>query len=272
MQQNSRTATEQKIGKRDSIGKRKLPEQEESSLQQQQRQQTTISELFSNSNSRGYGKGHQRSSPSNKRPRLSPSPSDSPSLTRTRELISPDKMYNFSNSESKAGGIFGRKSPAFNSSTSAIKARQFNPSSSPRQNSFSPQTGPKKLVVKNLRTGPRLNQDSYFEKVWARLDSALTAIFDGQKPDVSLEELYKGAENVCRQGRAAVLARKLQDRCREYVSGKLRQALATRAEDGSNIDVLRAVVDAWSLWNSKLVCARFLVEPRMKLDSCIAGD
>ncbi|TQB75333.1 hypothetical protein MPDQ_003310 [Monascus purpureus] len=165
-------------------------------------------------------------------------------------------MYNFSNSESKAGGMFGRNSPAFNSSTSAIKARQFNPSSSPRQNSFSPQTGPKKLVVKNLRTEPRLNQDSYFEKVWARLDSALTAIFDGRKPGISLEELYKGAENVCRQGRAAVLAKKLQDRCREYVSGKLRQALATRAEDGSNIDVLRAVVDAWFLWNSKLITVR----------------
>ena len=97
-----------------------------------------------------------------------------------------------------------------------------------------------------------MNQDSYFDKVWARLDAALAAVFESQKPDVSLEELYKGAENVCRQGRAAVLAKKLQDRCREYVSGKLHQELVSKAENES--DALRVVVDAWSTWNMKMVC------------------
>lgn len=265
MQQNSRDATEQRIGKRKSIGKRKLSDQGEPS---QQQQQTTISELLSKNNSNNstvHGKGHPRSaSPSsNKRPRLSsPSPQDPQTSIRPQELISPDKMYNFSsNPESRAGGggVFGRGSSASNnpsSTSSAIRSRPFNPSSSSsRQNNFSPHTGAKRLVVKNLRTEPRLNQDSYFEKVWVQLDAALTAVFEGRKPEVSLEELYKGAENVCRQGRAAVLAKKLHDRCREYVSGKLRNALVTKAGDGSSVDTLRAVVEAWSMWHSRLVCA-----------------
>jgi hypothetical protein len=110
-------------------------------------------------------------------------------------------------------------------------------------------------VVKNLRTGSRLNQASYFDKVWSQLDAALSAIFDGKKPDISLEELYKGAENMCRQGRAPVLAKKLQNRCKEHVTGKLRENLVTRAGGGNDVDTLRAVFEAWSAWQSRLVCA-----------------
>lgn len=105
-----------------------------------------------------------------------------------------------------------------------------------------------------MRSGPRLNQDSYFDKIWARLEAALAAVFSGGKPEISLEELYKGAENVCRQGKSAVLARKLQDKCREYVSGRLRQDLLAKTEGASSVDMLRAVVDAWATWQSKLVC------------------
>lgn len=122
-----------------------------------------------------------------------------------------------------------------------------------RQNTFSPHTGAKKLVVKNLRTGPRLNQDSYFDKVWSQFDAALTAIFDGRKPENSLEELYKGGENVCRQERAALLAKKLQTRCKEFVGGNMRTNLATRAAGSTDVDTLRAVIEAWSAWHSKLV-------------------
>lgn len=150
-------------------------------------------------------------------------------------------MYNFSNTDSGAGsGAAGGGRP-----------RPIN--ATPRQNNFTPHTGAKKLVVKNLRK-PRLDQDSYFEKAWGQLDAALGAVFSGGKPETSLEELYKGAENVCRQGNAASLSKKLQDRCREHVSGKLREALVAKAEGGSNIEILRAVVDTWATWQSELVC------------------
>lgn len=238
MQQNSRGATEQRSGKRKSIGKRKLSDQE-AATQQPQHQQATISELLSR-NHTPQGKGQQQSqdlSPTSKRMRFSPSPSVNPSAS--------DNMYNLSNADSKPGG------PPFGQSGAGGKARSLNAAS--RQSNFTPHTGAKKLVVKNLRTGPRLNQDSYFDKVWGQLDDALTAVFDGGKPATSLEELYKGAENICRQGRAAVLAQRLQDRCREHVSGKLRESLVAKAGGGTSVDALRAVVESWAAWQSKLV-------------------
>lgn len=228
--------------KRKSVSKRKSSDQGDH-YPGLVNQQATISDIFSKNTSRAgvYGRS---SSPSNKRPRLSPSSSP----TRPHELISPDKMYNFANSR------HGEQSTSSGSGSGSGPIKPAFSNAAPRQSNFTPHAGAKRLVVKNLRTGPKLNQDSYFEKVWGQLDAALVAIFDGGKPDTSLEELYKGAENVCRQGRAEVLARKLQEKCREHVSGRLRQNLVSRAAGTSDIDALRVVVDAWAVWQSKLVC------------------
>lgn len=105
-----------------------------------------------------------------------------------------------------------------------------------------------------------MNQEPYIDKTWAQLDAALSAIFDGQKPEISLEELYKGAENICRQERAALLAKKVQERCKDYVAGKLRDNLVTRAGGGTDVDTLRAVIEAWSVWHARLVCFYYLRE------------
>lgn len=241
MQQYSSGDTE-RSGKRKSFGKRKLPDQGEPSQSQSQR---TISELLSSKN-HPYETLPQNSSPTAKRSRYSVSPSRSSS----GHPVLPTKMYNFSGSPPKNGAAFGRNTTG--PGTSAIKSQAFN--ANVRQNSFSPHAGAKKLVVKNLRTGPRVNQEPYFDKIWAQLDAALSAIFDGRKPDTSLEELYKGAENICRQERAALLAKKVQERCKDYVAGALRDNLVTRAGGGNNVDTLRAVIDAWATWHSRLVC------------------
>lgn len=244
MQHNSRGDTE-RSGKRKSIGKRKLPDLGESSQSQPQR---TISDLLSqNQPTYDYGTSDSRlnSSPNFKRSRLSPSPS------RSSPTNKPEKMYNFSGSPPSNRAAFAQGAPGSNASP--VKSQPLNGNA--RQNNFNPHTGARKLVVKNLRTGSRLNQESYFDKVWSQLDAALSAIFDGRKPDTSLEELYKGAENVCRQGRAGALAQQLQKRCKEHVGQKLRDNLATRAAGGNDVDTLRAVVEAWSTWHSRLVCA-----------------
>jgi hypothetical protein len=238
MQQQSR-ATEQRVGNRKSLGKRKLSDHE-----REEPQQRTISELLSKSNSiSSHSRDPQLLSSPFSTKRFREASLSSPLSNKSQDtLISPDKMYNFSNSENRATGGFGQKAPGY--------------AAAPRPSPFAPHTGAKKLVVKNLRSGPRLNQDTYFEKVWGQLEAALEAIFDHGKPASSLEELYKGAENVCRQGRASLLAKKLQERCKHYVSGNLREILEAKAQEGSNIDTLRAVVDAWILWNSKLVSPR----------------
>ncbi|KAJ5952020.1 Winged helix-turn-helix transcription repressor DNA-binding [Penicillium vulpinum] len=239
MQQNSRGDTEQS-GKRQSIGKRKLSDQGEPL---QPRSQQTISELLS----QRYSPDCNLDPQTHKRSRLSPSPS------RPSTQTAPHKMHPISGSPPK-NGVSGRGVSGLNNAP--VRSQGLNANT--RQNNFSPHTGAKRLVVKNLRTGPRLNQASYFDKVWSQLDAALTAIFDGRKPESSLEELYKGGENVCRQERAALLAKKLQDRCREFVSGKMRTNLATKAGGSTDVGTLRAVIEAWSAWHSKLVTVRWI--------------
>lgn len=234
----------ERSGKRKSFGKRKLPDQEELSQSQSQK---TISDLL--------WKNHpqdplpQGSSTSKRSRRLSVSPSRSSSS----QSASPNKMYNFSGSPPKNGAHFNRGASGFGAPS--VKSQTFN--ANVRQNSFSPHAGARKLVVKNLRTGPRVSQEPYFDKTWKQLDAALSAIFDGKKPEISLEELYKGAENICRQERAALLAKRVQDRCKDYVAGVLRDNLVARAGGGTNIDTLRAVIDAWSSWHSRLVRDRY---------------
>lgn len=255
MQHHSKSATDQRSGKRKSISKRNLPEQGESSQHQHHHpshQQTTISDLLQNPNS---SQTHRTSSPTetptnpSKRPRLSSASSSS--RPGRHELIAPDKMYNFTNNNTNNEN--SRHAPP--GQTSASESNMMKPGGLARPRNFTPHSGAKRLVVKNLRTtGPRLNQDSYFEKVWVQLDAALASIFQGGKPEMSLEELYKGSENVCRQGRAAVLAKSLQVKCREHVAGRLREVLVARTRGRSDVETIRAVVDAWNTWQSKLVC------------------
>ncbi|KAL4973159.1 hypothetical protein BDW66DRAFT_162335 [Aspergillus desertorum] len=245
MQQNSRDGPEQRSGKRKATGKRKLSDRGELS-QQPPHQQATISELLHRNQAQAQEQDDERLPPTNKRVRPSPS-----SLTADQPGSS--DMYSFSNAGPRPSGP-SAGGPIL--SNSALQAR---PGNSPsHQSNFTPHTGAKRLVVKNLRTGPRLNQDSYFDKIWGQLDAALSAIFSGGKPEISLEELYKGAENVCRQGRAAVLSKRLQERCRQHVAGKLHGSLVDKARMAPNIDTLRSVVEAWKVWQSMLVTVRWI--------------
>lgn len=231
MPQKPRGDTEQS-GKRQSFGKRKLSHQGE---QSQSRSQTVSEQLSERYTPEPQTQSHKRS-------RLSSSP-HLPSPTH------PHKMYPISGSAPRNGAPVGR---GVSGSTGSLRSPAMNANT--RQNNFSPYTGARKLVVKNLRTGPRLDQESYFDKVWSQFDAALTAIFEDRKPESSLEELYKGGENVCRQDRSALLAKKLHARCKDYVNGKLRQNLVSRAKGSTDVDTLRAVVESWSSWCNKLVC------------------
>ncbi|KAJ5152274.1 hypothetical protein N7492_010569 [Penicillium capsulatum] len=242
MQQPSSGDTE-RSGKRKSSVKRKLPDQGEPSHPHSQR---TISELLSKNSA------HGASSASNpKRSRVSVSPSRAADCQS-----SPNKMYNFAGSPSANGAAFLRTSSTSNGNAPMAKSPAVNAGG--RQNNFTPSAGARKLVVKNLRTGPRGNHEPYFDKIWSQLDSAFFDIFEGREPGTSLEELYKGAENICRQGRAPMLAQKVQDRCRCYVSGRLRENLVSRAGGVTDVDTLRAVIDAWSTWHSRLITIRWV--------------
>lgn len=85
------------------------------------------------------------------------------------------------------------------------------------------------------------------------LDAALTAIFEEQKIGNSLEELYRGAENLCRGGKAAETYAKLKTRFDGYVGGKLKHFVINRLGRGDE-EIVKAIDAAWTKWHLQLVC------------------
>lgn len=112
--------------------------------------------------------------------------------------------------------------------------------------------GAKKLAVKNFRTQAKADPQLYLNQVWEKLDAALTVVFKNEKITFSLEELYRGVENLCRQGHAEEVCLRLQKKSEVYVSEDLKQPLLERLSS-KNVDVLRAVLAAWGIWNDQLV-------------------
>lgn len=111
--------------------------------------------------------------------------------------------------------------------------------------------GAKKLAVKNFRTQAKADPQLYLNQVWEKLNAALTVVFKNEKITFSLEELYRGVENLCRQGHAQEVCLRLQKKSEAYVSGDLKHPLLERLS-AKNVDVLRAVLAAWGTWNDQL--------------------
>ena len=118
---------------------------------------------------------------------------------------------------------------------------------------FSNHTGAKRLVVKNFRAAPRASPDQYADQIWKQLEVALSAIFQGK--NVSLEELYRGVENVCRQGKASILFEKLCEKCTSQVSTNLKSSVTEGLDAATGVDVLRAAIKAWTVWKEQLASA-----------------
>lgn len=122
------------------------------------------------------------------------------------------------------------------------------------QSKFQPYTGAKKLEIKNLKQTQRTTPEELLKRTWTQLGEALTAIFRGDRVSLPLEELYRGVEAVSRLQAAPALFGLLEDRCKEYVRTTVKAQLLQLAGTGvGNVDVLRAVQDAWTRWSSQVV-------------------
>lgn len=122
-----------------------------------------------------------------------------------------------------------------------------------RPTSTAPNGGPKKLVVKTLKTIPKTDPDRFYNEAWKRLDAALSAIFDEAALPCSNEELYRDVQSLCRQGRAAPLYKQLREKCNQNVMGKVAEPLLQYASTATSVELLDAVVKSWSTWKTQLV-------------------
>lgn len=253
MQDPRKSTLDQRGGKFRSRSKRKLSQQSLRAIESHTPQRT-IADLLGGSTKilQGLDSSAHEDSPSAKRVKDNQSCVNTTSPSHATEVIPPEKMYNFPSSSAKSSNVIDlTTSPTTSPSKTPHLARKTN--GIVRPTNFTPHTGAKRLVVKNLRKTPRVSQDQYFDQVWEHLDAALTAIFSLEKVPHSLEELYRGVENLCRQDRAPEIYNRLCERCKQYVSGKLKEPLVLRARISKDVDVLRAVVGAWSTWNAQLV-------------------
>ena len=204
----------------------------------------TIKELFT-SQQKPNVSGAAALSSSSKRPKLGSSPTEvSPIPDRTMSTAS---MYHF---PSKRVGA---------ATTEVIEIGSSPDNSPARKNALrkatpnmSSNAGPKKLLVKNFRPTRTVDPKVFLDQTWQKVDTALDTIFQQGKIDFSVEELYRGVENICRQGMAVEAKKRLVAKCKTHVDGPLKQGVEQMLAR-QNVDVLRATLQAWDTWNSQLV-------------------
>ena len=210
-------------------------------------EQTTVSGCLPSSNhaTGPCGSEDPAALPSNKRvKRDHPAAVDIAAQTPV-EVLEPENMYSHPCiTHPKTNGAPSTTA----SSTTASRKKE--PTPPPN---FTPHTGARKLVVKNLRRAPRASPEQYINRVWEQLDAGLSAIFADEKLPYSLEELYRGVENLCRQDRAPILFEKLLEKCKHNVTTRVKEPLVAEASSKDDVELLRAVVEAWSRWNTRLV-------------------
>lgn len=195
--------------------------------------QQTIQELFSTTK--------LAEAPKQKRQKLS---NDSSPATH-QETLPTTSMYSFParNKQNTSNVVDLTDSPT--ASPSPRKALK------PARNSYNPNLGAKKIVVKNLRTVRTANPQQYFEQTWQKLDVSLDSIFGNKEIPHSMEELYKGAENVCRQGNSADLCGRLEEKAQIYAGST--QQLLLKNINSASAAVLQEVVNAWFTWSKQMV-------------------
>ncbi|KAI9711752.1 MAG: hypothetical protein M1820_001897 [Bogoriella megaspora] len=207
--------------------------------------QQSIPEIFSSQERSSKETESATHSPS-KRLKQDTAPTTIPAGTTPPKSVTTAEMYNFPQKRASSGGVVDLtnapdKSPkASRNGFHGMKSQ------------VGGHGGVKKLVVKNLRPPPKANFEEYFNQVWAKLDVSLDAIFQGGKIDYPLEELYRGVENLCRQGQAADVNTRLKAKCKKNVTENIKAALIAKAGE-EDVDVLRAVLAAWARWNTQMI-------------------
>ena len=139
---------------------------------------------------------------------------------------------------------------------SSASPKRAGPNGKARPSPFSSTNGPRKLVVKNLRTsaGPDLQQ--YYERVLNKLDVSLTAILKNETMPYSKETLYNEVMIVCRQSKAPLLYRELDKKLSEHTDKHIKASLADMMEHGADLEPLQGVLEAWATWSKQVEVIR----------------
>ena len=126
-------------------------------------------------------------------------------------------------------------------------------------------------MVKNLKTS-RPNTQLYYDQIVEKLDLALASVLRNEKQlPISMEELYRGVENICKQGRAADLCARLRIQMESYALKTVKRGLSSQiSRDTSSARALLLVLAQWEMWKSQWTLIRaifFYMDRTHLLDS-----
>ena len=187
-------------------------------------------------------------SPTNKRTRRESSPREAATPVLPSTMSTAD-MYSFPSK--RASMTNGKEVVDITSSPDNSPAKPRNGIMRKTAPNMGVNAGPKRLMVKNFRPVRKVDPKAFLDQTWQKIDAALDTIFKQGEIDFSLEELYRGVENLCRQNMARDVKERLVKKCKEYVGG----ALKTKVKESlgrTNIDVLRTTLQAWSTWHEQV--------------------
>ena len=160
-------------------------------------------------------------------------------------------MYDFSSGPRRASAVID-----LTSSPKRSPEKKMVPNGVSRPANLAPSTGPKKLVVKNLKRASGPPPDQYYNDVWKRLDASLSAIFRNENVAYSKETLYNEVMIVCRQNKAPELYKQLQNKFTKQVDQQIRAPVKESLGAKSDVEILRAVIQAWATWSEQLEIVR----------------
>ncbi|KAJ4331677.1 hypothetical protein N0V87_008956 [Didymella glomerata] len=184
-------------------------------------------------------------SPTSKRTRRESSPREA----ATPSIMSTADMYSFPSKRTSVPN--GKEVVDITSSPDNSPAKPRNGMMRKTAPNMGVNAGPKRLVVKNFRPVRKVDPKDFLDQTWQKIEAALNTIFKQGEIDFSLEELYRGVENLCRQNMARDVKDRLVKKCKEYVGGALK-AKVKESLGRTNVDVLRATLQAWSTWHDQV--------------------
>ncbi|KAF2671810.1 cullin-4B [Microthyrium microscopicum] len=109
----------------------------------------------------------------------------------------------------------------------------------------------KVLTVRNFRKAKSSPQD-YYNATVKKLERALDIILQGQTLGFSNEDLYKGVENICKQGRAADLCRCLTTRLSDHATTTMKNVLSRKVDvDTPSPQALKSILEEFYIWKKR---------------------
>ena len=241
-----------KFGGSQAIEQRKRKQSNPTEAKTEPYPQKTISELFATSKQGGKSLEADSSlgASLSKRPKHNHSTVETDSTSVQMQTLRAEDRFQFSSPKPR------QAAEVIDITTSPNGSPVRNKFNGVRPQPIGPQTGPKEIRVKGLKPASNVDRDEYYNTVWKRLEASLSAIFADEKLPYSNEELYRGVEIVCRQGKAPDLYAKLKKKCSWNVLHEINEPLIGIAGDDDAVAVLQSVVQAWSRWSKQLETLR----------------